>query len=127
MKTIKLKTAYVYMWIHPITQEIFYVGMSENWNNGQRAKRDVMEIPKPTLAEQHAKDIFKLYGKKHKVHIFKKNMDLLDALGLEMMTIRTIGRRINGGTLLNNSDGGEHPRALRSPKEYSRNRISQHF
>lgn len=111
--------SYVYAWIDN-KKTIFYIGMSENYKNAERAKRDVTEISKPSKAEEYAKQILK-NGKKYKITIIKKGMSVVDAILLEMQWIKAIGRKDKGlGTLLNQTDGGECPTSFKPLKYYDR-------
>jgi len=111
--------SYVYAWIDN-KNTIFYIGMSEKYNNAERAKRDVTKISKPSKAEVRAKQILE-NGKKYKITIIKRGMSVVDAILLEMQWIKAVGRKDKGlGTLLNQTDGGECPTSLKPLNCYGR-------
>jgi hypothetical protein len=86
---------YVYLHVNAQTNEIFYVGKG----NGNRAN-----------ARTRRSDRWKSYVNKYgyHVHIVKDCLSNEDALELEELIIKLLGRKDNGsGPLINMTDGGE--------------------
>jgi hypothetical protein len=90
---------YVYAWTRPDTGDVFYVGKG-------RGNRDV--------TYKHHNSHFMNIVKKLKrdgvdpiVHRIAENITEQEAFDLERVEISLHGRRVFGGTLVNNTDGGE--------------------
>jgi hypothetical protein len=95
----------VYFHRNPIKNEIFYVGIGGKRRPFSKNSRT-----------QHWYNTVNKYG--YTIEIIETNLTWEEACQKEIYYIKTIGKKINGGTLINISDGGEGNVGLKHSDEY---------
>ncbi len=102
---------YVYIYSDPVTNEPFYVGKGKDnrmFSHLYEAKVLVKGKKANWLKINKIRKIQRIYGKDPDINIYKDNLTEIKAFELEKKLIVEFGRKdLNGGTLLNLSEGGE--------------------
>ena len=98
------KDSYVYKHIRLDTNEIFYIGI------GSKDSRDIKNGTYTRAFQKTLRNIFwnRIVKKtNYKVKIIKDNLTIKQAKKEEIRLVKLYGKRVNGGTLCNITDGGE--------------------
>lgn len=103
---------YVYSFVDPRNNEVFYIGQGK----GHRARQG--PIGRPEVLMERMLDIVKQTNQAHTIEYIKKGLTKQEAVDLEIQMIAQYGRKDLGlGPLLNKTNGGVGTKGFIMPDE----------